>query len=198
MTPEQQALVTANLLLAYHLAGKAYRRAKAHDEAHGTTLDDLCQSAALALCRAARGFDTSKGFRFCTYATYVVENALKDALASERIVGFPRASKQRIRYSDTLASLIRPTDPPFGFDPASSECTPYSIAAEKDEWLFAETLLERLQKMLPRETIILQLRLQGYTYRQIGAQLGISRQGAHIGEQRALARLRYWVERAAG
>ena len=90
----KQAFIVSNLRLVVNIA-KRYQRA-------GMPLLDLVQEGNLGLIRAVEKFDHSKGFKFSTYATWWIRQAIGRAIAEKG-----RTIRVPTRVGDAAAAIER-------------------------------------------------------------------------------------------
>lgn len=83
MSRQQKKMVIDNMGLAYQQAN----RLAIYDPA--VDIDDKVQTAAMALCRAVRGYDKHRGAKFSTYASVAIRRGLVDLY---------RISKRRVQH----------------------------------------------------------------------------------------------------
>ncbi len=165
----ESRLVLAHLAPAYALVNRFAERTRVPKE-------DLRQEAALAVVRAVRKFDASRGVRLVTYAMWWVRHRLLSAsrrwhhLSQEPPDGGGR-------WLDTMPQP-EPPPPPFGID------------------------LEMLDELTPKRRAVVELLagLNGHrphTRQEVAAALGIGLEAAHQLCGRALDQLR-WLARLRG
>jgi RNA polymerase primary sigma factor len=105
-------LITANLRLVVSIA-------KRYQGAGEMTLLDLIQEGVLGLIRAAEKFDWRKGFKFSTYATLWIRQAIQRGIADRgRTIRLPVNVAQRERK---IATVLRQLSTKLGRDPTPQE-----------------------------------------------------------------------------
>ena len=105
----KERLINCNLRLVVSIARRY--------QGHGLTLGDLVQEGMLGLIRAAEKFDWRKGFKFSTYATWWIRQAVQRGVANKaRVIRIPvhiveREQKISRAERELLTRLERtPTD----------------------------------------------------------------------------------------
>ena len=130
----RQKLIESNMRLVINIA-KTYRN-------RSYPLEDLIQEGAIGLMQAAERFDPDKGFRFSTYATHWIRQAIGRAIDNKsKAIRLPahvsqslrKVEKERLRLSREL-----------GYDPSPEQiAAAMGISAKK-----LLTLLQSSQELL--------------------------------------------------
>jgi RNA polymerase primary sigma factor len=98
-TDARNSLVVHNLRLVFAIA-KRYMRS-------GLPLADLVQEGNAGLIRAAAKYDYRLGFRFTTYATWWIKQAITRAIADQvRLIRVPVHMVEKINQVESVASLV--------------------------------------------------------------------------------------------
>lgn len=110
-TQARKKLTESNLRLVVYIAKK--------QKGHNIPLEDLIQEGNLGLLKAIDKFDWKKGFRFSTYATWWIKQAISQyVLKRKKIIRLPAhaasAQKKLIEASDAFKELK-------GYGPTSEE-----------------------------------------------------------------------------
>jgi RNA polymerase primary sigma factor len=106
----KERMINCNLRLVVHVA-KKYR-------GHGVPFGDLIQDGVIGLNRAVEKFDWRKGFKFSTYATWWIRQAVQRSIAGQsRTIRVPTHVHERRR---TLQLHARKLEPQLG-RPATHE-----------------------------------------------------------------------------
>ncbi|MCK6455443.1 MAG: sigma-70 family RNA polymerase sigma factor [Phycisphaerae bacterium] len=166
------AIVEANLRLVISIAKRHVRGL------HGVALADLIGEGNISLLHAIDRFDYSRGFRFSTYATWVITRRLA------RVV--PDSIQWQRRHRTGAAATMEPVDAPASDEPRREPNAD-----------MARLLRQAVSELDPRERTVLE-RYFGLaaasnspvTLDEVGVELGISKERTRQIKERALRKLR--------
>lgn len=175
----RDAMVRHNLRFVVMLARRYQHRSLG--------LLDLVQEGALGLMRAVEKFDPERGVRFASYAVWWIREAFTRALASREDMSCFSDTPPREKEDSSPADLV----------PAPEETSPEMVILTADT---ARGLYQALTCLSVQEADIIRLRFglgegDTHTLEQVGQRLGLSREQVRLREQRALVRLRAYIQR---
>lgn len=127
--------------------------------------EDMQQVGMLALYKAIKRFDSSKGIKFSTYATKTIENDMKNFV-----------SRDLSNYYDINAVSIE--SPITSDNEGESFSIEDTIGIEDDTSnVIVEEGLDRIERLYgERARLIINLRNNGYKYQEIANEIGLSKQ----------------------
>ena len=184
-------LISSCIPLAYRLAAKGWHAGQFFRLG---SLEDAQGEALLALCKAARKFDPARGFRFTTYATWVIRRHLLSTSMEGGLIRVPcdvriavhKGTRKKERFREAVAQA----DSPCALDiDVPEDQTP--IWDDDEERMVQRRWLDRAMRGLTiQQRKTLQGRLRGETQAEIAVKLNVSK--ARVGqlEKSAIDRLR--------
>ena len=142
--------------------------------------EEMQSDCLIAVSNAVDSYDESRGVRLDTYISKCMRNAIASYL---RANGYIQPTPEGIDNGQQLA-----------FERTATMTDPENATAEDDrEYIDDSIMFDDLMEsglLTPREITILKGCEQGYTYREIGAMIGVTKQRIEQVRSRAIKKLR--------
>lgn len=139
----RERLIRANLRLVVSIA-KHYLN-------HGLPFLDLIEEGNVGLLRAVKGYDYKAGYRFSTYATWWIKQAIKRAITNtSKTIRIPAYMAERRRTTGAEKIAEQQEGPPVSETTASQNETPVNLDSV---WTLIDGIADRRTKTPDEEVL---------------------------------------------